>query len=86
MNKNPYEKYTDEKLLKIKSLLKGVCIGFGIIALIAISIIIYILATKGFKNISIAIMVPLFTLPLGFTPIFIILSLINKEIKSRNLN
>ncbi len=85
MKKNTYEELSNEKLLKKRDLFKGVSIGFGVIFLLAIGIIVYILSVKGLKNVSIATLVPIFTLPIIFMPILINLSLLNKEIKSRNL-
>jgi len=85
MKKNTYEELSNEKLLKKRDLFKGVLIGFGVIFLLAIGIIVYILSVKGLKNVSIATLVPIFTLPIIFMPILINLSLLNKEIKSRNL-
>jgi len=85
MKKNTYEELSNEKLLKRRDLFKGVLIGFGVIFLLAIGIIIYILNVKGLKNVSIATLVPIFTLPIIFMPILINLSLLNKEIKSRKL-
>jgi hypothetical protein len=85
MKKNIYEELTNEKLIKKRDLLKSVSIGFGIIFILAIAILIYLLVAKGFKNVSIATLVPLFTLPITFVPLLINLSLLNKEIKSRNL-
>lgn len=85
MKKNIYEELTNEKLLKKRDLLKGVSIGFGVIFLLAIAAIIYIFSVKGIKNVSIATLIPVFTLPFVFMPILINLSLLNKEIKSRNL-
>lgn len=85
MKKNIYEELTNEKLLKKRDLLKGVSIGFGVIFLLAIAAIIYIFSVKGIKNVSIATLIPVFTLPVVFMPILINLSLLNKEIKSRNL-
>jgi len=85
MKKNTYEELSDEKLLKKRDLFKGVSIGFGVIFLLAIGIIVYILSVKGLKNVSVATLVPIFTLPIIFMPILINLSLLNKEIKSRNL-
>lgn len=85
MKKNTYEELSNEKLLKKRDLFKGVSIGFGVIFLVAIGIIVYILSVKGLKNVSIATLVPIFTLPIIFMPILINLSLLNKEIKSRKL-
>ena len=85
MKKNTYEELSDEKLLKKRDLFKGVSIGFGVIFLLAIGIIVYILSVKGLKNVSVATLVPIFTLPIIFMPILINLSLLNKEIKSRKL-
>jgi hypothetical protein len=85
MKKNIYEELTNEKLMKKRDLLKSVSIGFGIIFILAIASLIYLLAAKGFKNASIATLIPVFTLPMTFVPLLINLSLLNKEIKSRNL-
>jgi hypothetical protein len=85
MKKNVYEELTNEELMKKRDLLKSVSIGFGIIFILAISILIYLFAEKGLKNVSIATLGPLFTLPITFVPLLINLSLLNKEIKSRNL-
>ena len=85
MKKNTYEELTNEKLIKKRDLFKGVSIGFGVIFILAIAIVVYIFNVKGFKNVSIATFIPIFTLPITFVPILINLSLLNKEIKSRNL-
>ncbi|WP_428233006.1 hypothetical protein [Flavobacterium sp.] len=85
MKKNIYEELTNEKLIKKRDLFKGVSIGFGVIFALAIVIIIYLFTVKGFKNVSIATLIPVFTLPITFVPLLINLNLLNKEIKSRNL-
>ncbi len=85
MKKNTYEELTNEKLIKKRDLFKSVSIGFGIIFILAITILIYLFAAKGFKNVSITTLIPLFTLPITFVPLLINLSLLNKEIKLRNL-
>jgi len=85
MKKNIYEELTNEELLKKRALFKGVSIGFGVIYLLAIAIVIYLFTSKGFKNMSIATLIPIFILPITFFPLLINLSLLNKEIKSRNL-
>lgn len=85
MKKNIYEELTNEKLIKKRDLFKGVLIGFGVIFVLAIAIVIYIFTAKGFKNVSIATLIPVFTLPMIFVPLLINLNLLNKEIKSRDL-
>ncbi len=85
MEKNTYGELTNEKLIKRRDLLKGASIGLGIVFILAIAIIIYLMSAEGFKNVSIATLIPMFTLPLAFVPLLINLSLLNKEIKSRNL-
>ncbi|SHM46067.1 hypothetical protein [Flavobacterium chilense] len=85
MKKSIYQELTTEKLIKKRDLLKGVSIGFGIIFILAIAVVIYIFSSKGVKNVSIATLIPVFTLPMTFVPLLINLSLMNKEIKSRNL-
>lgn len=85
MKKNIHEELTNDELIKKRALLKGVSIGFGIIFAAAITVLIYILVEKGFKNVSVATIIPLFSLPIVFMPLLINLSLLNQEIKSRNL-
>jgi hypothetical protein len=85
MKKNTYEELTNEKLIKKRDLFKGGSIGFAVIFILAIAIVVYIFNVKGFKSGSIATFIPIFTLPITFVPILINLSLLNKEIKSRNL-
>ena len=86
MKKNTYENLSNEKLLKTKGFFRGAFIGLGIVALVALVIAIYILLAKPEKNISVAALLPLFMLPITFMPLAINLSLINKEIKARNLD
>ncbi len=85
MKKNAFAELTDAQLLKKRDLFKGISIGFGIILVIVICILIYLFTTKGFKNIAITTLIPVFILPVTFTPLLINFSLINQEIKSRNL-
>lgn len=85
MRKNIYQELTNEKLLKKRDLLKGISIGFGIIFLLAITILIYLFVTKGFNDSLIITLVPLFAMPVTFLPSLMNLALLNKEIKSRNL-
>lgn len=85
MNKNPFEELTNEKLIKRRNLLKGVVIGFAVFFVITVGILIYLFATKGSKNMPIATLIPVFTLPVTMMPILISLASMNKEIKSRNL-
>lgn len=86
MKKNYYEELTDENLIKKRGLLKGVTIGFGIIIAIALSVIMYVLLGKDSGKVSIAVLIPLFMLPITFLPIMINLSLLNKEIRRRNID
>jgi hypothetical protein len=85
MKKNIYEELTNEKLLKKRGLLKGASIGLGIVFVLATTILIYLLTAKGFNNVPIATLIPVFTMSITFVPLLINLSLMNKEIKSRNL-
>mgnify|MGYP006165338611 CR=1 FL=1 len=41
---------TNQQLLKRRNLLKGVAIGFLTIAVLAVGILIYLYAAKGFEN------------------------------------
>jgi len=83
--KNINKELSDEKLLKKRNLLKSASIGLGIVYVLAIAILIYLFTTKGTKNIPLAVFIPIFTLITVFIPLLVSLSLLNKEIKSRNL-
>jgi hypothetical protein len=85
MKKDTLADLTNEKLIKRRDLFKGVVIGFGIIFIIMIAFLIYLFTTKGSKNIPIATLVPIFSLPVTMTPVFITLASLNKEVKARNL-
>jgi hypothetical protein len=85
MEKNIYEELTNEELIKKSVLFKSVSIAFGVIYMLAILIVIYLFTVKGFKNVSIATLIPVFILSVTFFPLLINLSLLNKEIKSGNL-
>jgi cation transporter-like permease len=85
MKKETLADLTNEKLLKRRDLFKGVVIGFGIIFIIMIAFLIYLFAAKGSKNVPIATLIPIFSLPVTMTPVFITLASLNKEVKARNL-
>jgi hypothetical protein len=84
MAKNTYEILSDEQLIKKRNMLKGITIGFVIVYLILIASVIYLFAIKGFSKSSIAVLIPLITLPITFVPIVMNITSMNKEIKSRN--
>ena len=85
MKNNNYEKLTDEELLKKRDLLKGVTIGFGILMLLAIAVLGYLLGSKGFKNTSVAVFIPMMVLPFTYMPLIINYNLVKKEILARSL-
>ena len=86
MNKNSYKELADEKLLKKKDLLNGVLLGFAVVFILATVAMVYLFATKGSKDIPIAVLTPFFTMPIFFIPLINNLGLLNKEIKSRDLS
>lgn len=85
-NHNKLSAASTEKLIKKRDLLKGVSIGFGIVFLLVIAFFSYLFATKGLKNVPLATLIPVFTLPVMFMPLLANLSLINKEINTRKHN
>lgn len=85
MKNNSYQKLTNEELLKKRNLFKGVTTGFGILMLLVIATLSYLIGLNGFKNTSIAVFIPMIILPFTFMPLAISYSLLQKEIKSRNL-
>jgi len=85
MKKKLYSELSNEALLKRRDLFKGILIGFSIIYVIVIAIFIYLFAVKGFKNFSVAAIMPVFFLPVVFMPLMINWNLLSTEIKARNL-
>ncbi|AXB56701.1 hypothetical protein [Flavobacterium fluviale] len=85
MQTNQIKNLTNEQLLKRRNLLKGVVIGFLTIAVLAVGILIYLYATKGFENFNIATLIPVFALPVTLMPALSSLAMINKEMKVRGL-
>ncbi|OXA81305.1 hypothetical protein SAMN05444397_10355 [Flavobacterium aquidurense] len=83
MKKSIYRELTNEELLKKRDLFKGVSIGFGVIFMLAITVMIYLFTVKG-SNVAIAL-IPVFILPVTFVPLLLNFTLVNKEIKLRNL-
>jgi len=83
--KNVNKELNDEKLLKKRDLLKSASIGLGIVYILAIAILIYLFVTRGTQNVPSTILIPIFAMIAVFIPLLINLSLLNKEIKSRNL-
>jgi len=84
MSQNKLSELSVEKLIKRRDLLKGASIGLGIVYILAVTLIVYFIAAKGFKEIPFAALIPVFALPVTFTPLIANISLLNKEIKSRN--
>ncbi|PST83105.1 hypothetical protein C7T94_10855 [Pedobacter yulinensis] len=85
MKTNAAAGLTDEKLIKQRNLLKGAIIGLGVFYLVALGILGYLAATRGVKNMAVAL-IPVFSLPITLLPLLISLNTLNKEIKSRNLS
>lgn len=84
MKKNLAE-LSNEELLKKRDLMKGVAIGFSIIYLFVLALILYLLLTRGFKNISLVVFVPIFLSPTILMPLLLYFGMLKKEIKSRQL-
>lgn len=85
MKKNIYESLTNEELIKKRNTFKGVSIGFGIVFLLGIIAFIALLVIKGAKGFPFVAFTPFIVMPVTMLPLLINLSLVNKEIKSRNL-
>jgi hypothetical protein len=85
MEKNIFKKLSDEKLVNRRDLVKGASIGLGISVLIALAILIYLFFSYRFTDLNLILFIPFFGLPVTFMPLMISLSLLNKEIKSRNI-
>lgn len=75
----------NQNLIKKKAVLKGACIGLGVVYLLAILIFIYLFVNQGLKKLPIAVYIPIFSFPLIFLTVFNSLNLVNKEIKVRSL-
>jgi putative effector of murein hydrolase len=85
MKKNTLTELSNEELLKKRDLMKGVAIGFSIIYLFVLALLLYLLLTEGFKNISLVVFVPIFLSPTILMPLLLYFGMLKKEIKSRQL-
>ena len=79
------KKLSDEKLIKRRDLFKGILIGMYVVCVILIILLVYIFFNKGFSAISIASFIPVFMLPVITMPLYFQVTLLEKEVKARNL-
>ena len=84
-NKNNLSELSDEKLIKRRDLLKGILIGMYVVCVLLLILLVFIFFNKGFSAISIASFVPVFLLPVITMPLYFQVTLLNKEVKARNL-
>lgn len=82
LSMKPLSALSSEELIKRKSTLKGILIGFMIIALIVAVLLVYICFFSN-KRLPIATLIPIFSLPLTWLPVFISIKSINDEIELR---
>jgi len=80
--KNSLSEQSLESLIKQRNLLKGVAIGFGIVLLVAFSVILCVAVQK--KNFGLIAVLPASMITL--LPILMRFGQINNEIKSRQIN
>ncbi|SHG06849.1 hypothetical protein SAMN05444372_102139 [Flavobacterium micromati] len=86
MKKNTLAEISNEELLKKRDLMKGVTIGFSIIYLFVLAFILYLVLTRGFKNISpVVLFTPVFICTITLMPFLIYFGMLKKEMKSRQL-
>ncbi len=85
MKENTFQNLTDEQLLKKRNQTKGVLIGAGIVIILVIAAAVYLLVTKQSEKNPVSLFLPVFILPVTFMPLVISWSLLNKEMKNRNL-
>ncbi|WP_231464259.1 MULTISPECIES: hypothetical protein [unclassified Pedobacter] len=71
-----------ESLIKQRNLLKGVAIGFGLVLLLAFTVVLYVAIQK--KNFGLIAVLPASMITL--LPIMLRFSQIKTEIKSRQIN
>ncbi|WP_028295361.1 hypothetical protein [Olivibacter sitiensis] len=90
MKQNKIAELSDEKLLKQKGLLKSILMAFGIMGILMLAVVIYIYVTSDSDKLArifpLPLGLPIFIFPISLLPTLINLNLLNKEIKSRNLN
>lgn len=79
MKKNPFADLSTESLVKKRDLLKGVLIAFGMMWVVLLGVAIYFYITKS----TLKLFIPMAILPMTLLPSFIQLTLLNKELKTR---
>ncbi len=74
-----------QNLIKKKAVLKGACIGLGVVYLLAILTFIYLYVSQGLRKLPIAVYIPIFSFPLIILNVIKSFNQVNKEIKVRSL-
>lgn len=85
MKKNTLAEISNEELLKKRGLINGIAIGLTVLYLFVLAFILYLVLTRGFKNISPVVFTPVFLCPITLMPLLIYFGMLKKEMKSRQL-
>lgn len=85
MKKSTYSELTNEELLKKMNFSKQALLAFVIIYFVIILILLFLFFNKNFGEVSIALFVPIFIIPVTLAPLYISYNMLKAELKSRNL-
>ena len=85
MKKSTYSELTNEELLKKMNFSKQALLAFVIIYFVIILILLFLFFNKNFGEVSIALFVPIFIIPVTLAPLYINYNMLKAELKSRNL-
>ncbi|CAM4145108.1 hypothetical protein FLAN108750_12555 [Flavobacterium antarcticum] len=85
MKKNTYSELTNDELVKKMIFAKQVLTAFVLIYFVVILILLFMFFNKNFGDVSIALFVPIFIIPVTLAPLYISYNMLKAEQKSRNL-
>ncbi len=85
MKKNTFSELTNEELLKKITFVKSILAALVMLYFIIFSVLLFLYLNKDFGQITIALFVPVFIIPMTFLPLMINYRLLRTEKKSRNL-
>lgn len=85
MKKSTYSELTNDELIKKMTFMKQALTSFVIIYFIIIVILLFLFFNKNFGEVSIALFVPIFIIPVTLAPLYIGYNMLKVEKKSRNL-
>lgn len=85
MKKSTYSELTNEELRSKLTFTKQILLAFIIIYFVIVAVLLFLFLNKNFGEVSIALFVPIFIIPITLLPLYMSYNMLRAEKKSRNL-